>query len=955
MTKKVLNDAIRLGLLSPLTGIVGIYGPEIVWAARIACDEINEQGGVLGRPLELIVEDDGSLPQTAIPAALKLIDDYQCTAIIGNLLSNARIAVLNHVAEPRKIPLLNFSFYEGSLYSRYFFHFAALPNQQIEKMIPYMAQHFGQKMFFAGNNYEWPRGSIDAAKHVLRQIGGDIVGEEYLEIGIKKNDVDALLKQVARSGADVFVPYFAGSDQIMLLTHFTELGLKNHMAVVMGHYDEMMASKLPAVVRAGFYSSNTYFMSADTVENKRYLERLKQQPDVAGIWPKGNGILTNFGEGTYQCVHAFAKALQTAGKLDVESLVNVLETISVTGPQGKIHMQAKTHHATVNNYLSRCNADGTFSIIKHFEGIRPVIPPRYKHHVKFDLSQEPKWINEKNSSTVIGVEQLLSLVDTAILMVDETGAIMVANRNACQLFGYKLEELNGMSIRLLFPPNFRERYAKTFKQFIRSNEMNHRMNTHGTVMGYRKDGAFISLDTGIAKFHNKNEWVLVFTMQDITVQKRTEEKLIWQSTHDKLTGLPNRSLIYDRLSNALLRSQRKKVYIAVLFLDLDNFKLINDTYGHEAGDILLKIVSERLLEEVRPGDTVGRLAGDEFIVICEQIEETNSISKLAMRIKDALRQPIEFNQSKMFVSASIGVAVSYDHQCSAEDLLRSSDSAMYAAKQKGRDNFQFFNEKLQSETDKKLAIIKGLRFALAHNELLAYFQPIVTADDGHITGVEVLLRWYTAEDWISPATFIPIAEMVGIIMPIGYWVFREGCRAVTSWRSYFGDKAPYVSINVSARQLNDKQLANEFANILRETGADPRYILLEITESSLMSDIETNLDVLQQLADLGLQIAVDDFGTGYSSLSHLSRLPVSVLKIDKSFIDDMETKHEKYTLVHSIIVLGHSLGLKIVAEGVENEMQLAELKKLNCDLVQGYLFFKPMDEQTLIKEMHSIL
>ncbi|MDH4099702.1 MAG: ABC transporter substrate-binding protein, partial [Nitrospirota bacterium] len=228
--------------MAPLTGLVELYGPEIRWAGTIACEEVNERGGVLGRPLDLVIVDDGSLPATAVPAAERLIEREHCAAIIGNLLSNSRISVAYQVAEPRRIPYLNFSFYEGSIFSRYFFHFAALPNQQIDKMIPYMAARFGPKMFFAGSNYEWPRGSLDAARQALERIGGEIVGEEYIPIG--SSDVEPLLGQIARSGADVLVPYFAGADQINLLTRFTEMGLKDRMAVVMGHYDEAMVRYL---------------------------------------------------------------------------------------------------------------------------------------------------------------------------------------------------------------------------------------------------------------------------------------------------------------------------------------------------------------------------------------------------------------------------------------------------------------------------------------------------------------------------------------------------------------------------------------------------------------------------------------------------------------------------------------------------------------------------------------
>lgn len=239
------SPSIKLGLMPPLTGVVGMYGDEIVRAAQFACQEINDEGGILGTPLELVVEDDGSLPESAVAAANRLVTQHRCTALIGNLLSNSRIAVAYQIAEPRRIPYLNFSFYEGSILSRYFFHFAALPNQQIERMIPSMRERFGQRMFFAGNNYEWPRGSIDAAKTVLATVGGQTVGEEYLPLGLRHEAIEALLDQVEAAAPDVFVPYFAGEDQLKLLTRFSERGLKSRMAVVMGHFDEVMALGSP--------------------------------------------------------------------------------------------------------------------------------------------------------------------------------------------------------------------------------------------------------------------------------------------------------------------------------------------------------------------------------------------------------------------------------------------------------------------------------------------------------------------------------------------------------------------------------------------------------------------------------------------------------------------------------------------------------------------------------------
>jgi len=755
------------------------------------------------------------------------------------------------------------------------------------------------------------------------------------------------------------VPYFAGTDQIAVLTRFCELGLKKRMAVVMGHYNEMMASRLPPEVREGFYSSNTYFMSVDTPRNKRFLKRLRKQPDIDGIWPDGNGILTNFGEGAYLCVHAFARAAEIAGTTDAEELVDALGMVSLSGPQGKVEMDSATHHASVNTFLACCNANGAFTIVEQFGLNLPEIPERYRDQLQAARLHEPPLsplVMAKLAAEVSAAmnksdtaQQMLALANMAILATDEHGIIIESNRSACQLFGYTSEALLGMSIHLLLPPHFRQQHAEQLRQFLLSDEMELNLSRRADVTGYRKDGTFFPAESSIAKFHDGKKWMLVITMRDISDRKRAEEELIWRSTHDHLTGLPNRALIHERLTNALLRSQRQGLSVALLFIDLDGFKLVNDTHGHAAGDVLLQTVAARLLHEIRPGDTAARLAGDEFIVLCEQIDDPSSISALAERINDALRQPVEFGGVPMFVSASIGVAIGHGTTHTADELLRSSDTAMYAVKQKGRDGWQFFNDALQIQAKQRLTIAQGLRLAIERNELSPLFQPIVEIGSGRIVGAELLLRWHPQQGEISPVVFIPIAEMSGTIAHIGTWVFREACRAETDWHQRWGNDAPYISVNVSTRQLDQERLYDDFSAILRETGANPTRILLEITESSLMADVEANLNVLRRLAELGLRVAVDDFGTGYSSLAHLTRLPVSVLKIDKSFIDGIENQQESRTLIRAIIGLGQSLNLKLVAEGVESEVQLLELRKHGCDFIQGNLFHRPLDAQTFIE------
>jgi len=527
---------VKLGLMPPLSGLVGIYGSEIVHAAQVACQEINENGGVLGRQLELIIEDDGSLPESAVSAAEKLVDQHHCSAIIGNLLSNSRIAVAYRVAEPRKIPLLNFSFYEGSILSRYFFHFAALPNQQIDQMIPYMAEKFGRRIFFAGNNYEWPRGSIDAGKKALMRFGGEVVGEEYCPIGVEPEIIESLLDHVEAANPDVFVPYFAGADQVMLLTRFTERGLKKRIAVVMGHYDEMMASQLAPEIREGFYSSNTYFMTVDSSENRAYLQRLAKLPDVNGVWPQGNGILTNFGEGTYACVKAFAQAVNQAGSLDAEVLVETLKTIAVASPQGILQMNPEHHHAKVNTYLTQCDKKGVFNIVEKFGAISPVIPERYSHQ---------RITNQTTMEDDIRLQaRILEQMSEGVLLTSsQDGSIVYANAGAEDLFGYDSGEMIGLPIAAIYSS------ADDTLQNI-ADEIISILTTkgewRGEVSNIKKDGTHIWCSATVSTFtHPVYGEVWLGVQRDITQNKQNLASLAEANERFRLINSRVPGIVYQ--------------------------------------------------------------------------------------------------------------------------------------------------------------------------------------------------------------------------------------------------------------------------------------------------------------------------------------------------------------------------------------------------------------------------
>ncbi|MDH5444046.1 MAG: ABC transporter substrate-binding protein [Gammaproteobacteria bacterium] len=1066
--KKVTNpETIRLGLMPPLSGMVELYGQEIIWAAQIACDEINERGGVLGKPLELIIEDDGSMPEQAVPAAERLIDKHHCVAIIGNLLSNSRIAVADHVSLPRKIPYLNFSFYEGSIFNRYFFSFSALPNQQIDKMIPYMADRFGPKMYFAGNNYEWPRGSIDAAKRALLRFGGEVVGEEYFPIGT--SDFTELMDRVARSGADVFVPYAAGSDQINLLNQFTDAGLKDRMAVVMGHYDEAMVACLTPEVREGFYSSNTYFLDVETDVNREYLRRLAERDDVTGIWPAGNGVMTNFGEGTYVCVHAFAAAANAAASTDAEALVEALEHVRVHAPQGEVIMDAITHHASVNSYLSRCEANGRFSIVESFGHIAPVIPERYEKEkllskvaintignndnwqvvsilpyplpdeselsnplisrlfkIKMDnriCRQLLKVFNENSeiiddvvrtggeqvvqlSSGIIGADpqsllvtplfnemecsyvvissnsnfgmnnegfdflddehdsgmfhargddselgKILGATDVGIIAIDQSSKITRVNKKTSNMFGYDRDELIGMSVHMLLPPHMREGHKRSIMTFLDEDVVQRPMSDRPEITCYRKDGSFFPAEATVSKIKTGDGWMMVATMTDISERKKSEEQLVWYATHDPLTHLPNRTLINDRLENALNRSKRTGKSVAIMFIDVDEFKLVNDTYGHEVGDKLLRVIADELTSLVRPGDTVGRFGGDEFVVMCDQINDIEVVTSIADRIINRLKEPVHIDNIEFFSTVSIGIAVGFGSKTTPDSLLKNADAAMYSSKSNGKDGWTFFSNDIGQSTKRQLQIANGLRTAISNNELYTVIQPIVDAKTSKVTGGEVLLRWKGQGGDVSPAEFIPVAEMSGSILEIGIWVFEQSCMYLDSMRKYIADiNRPHLSINLSARQLVDKDLIDKFLDIVQKYNVCPANITLEITETTLMNDVERTVDMLNTLGAAGFMVAVDDFGTGYSSLSHLKSLPVNSLKVDKSFVDDIDEKEDSHSIALAIISMAHSLGLTVTAEGVETSSQLSVLNKIGCDQIQGYYFYKPLpvDEFTKV-------
>ena len=418
---------------------------------------------------------------------------------------------------------------------------------------------------------------------------------------------------------------------------------------------------------------------------------------------------------------------------------------------------------------------------------------------------------------------------------------------------------------------------------------------------------------------------------------RAVAELAHQATHDPLTGLPNRALFLDRLETALARRRADDSSVAVLFLDLDRFKVINDSLGHEAGDLLLVAVAARLSDLLRPGDTVARFGGDEFTVLCDDVGGVVDAVAIAERIVDGLALPLLLPDGDAFVTTSVGIALGGPGG-RPETLLRDADAAMYRAKERGRSRIEVFDAAMRAQVVERMETEKALHLALERDELVLHYQPEVHVDDLRPWGVEALVRWQHPErGLLAPVSFIPLAEETGQIIPLGDWVLAEACRQSVRW----GPDAPVVWVNLSAPQLSDPGLVGRVSAILATTGARPDGIGLELTESAVMGDAELSVRTLRALKALGLHLAIDDFGTGYSSLEYLKRFPVDVVKVDGSFVAGLGRDAEDSAIVTAVVGLAHALGLLALAEGVETECQLAELRRLGCDLAQGYLFARP--------------
>jgi diguanylate cyclase (GGDEF)-like protein/PAS domain S-box-containing protein len=520
-----------------------------------------------------------------------------------------------------------------------------------------------------------------------------------------------------------------------------------------------------------------------------------------------------------------------------------------------------------------------------------------------------------------------------ILFISKDGDIVEANSAAVKAYGYSRKELLSLTLYDLRTPKEKHLVSDRLSEVLSKD-------IQVETLAYCKDGSTFPIEVSAQCIIIDNEPVILSIARDITERKKNEEWVKYLAYHDSLTGLPNRDLLNDKLKQAILRSKHNNNIIGVMFIDLDRFKVINDTLGHNIGDLLLCQASRRLEECVRKGDIISRFGGDEFIIMLEDISRKD-LTKIAQRLINKFNKPFNINGHEIFTSLSIGISLYPADGDNAEELIMNADSAMYLVKEQGKNNYKFSSSEINTVVFQKANLENDLRKALKNDEFVLNYQPQVELDSGKVVSMEALIRWqHPKVGLIPPGKFIPLAEEIGLIRSIGMWVLETACKQNKAWQDAGYPPMP-VAVNISVKQFMHKDFVKLVYRVLQETGLEPEYLELEITES-FAQNLKEAKSILKRLKAKGVKITVDDFGTGYSSLSVLKHLPFDNLKIDKSFIDEIAANPKAAALVETIINMGYNLNLKVIAEGIEHKRQASFLKRCRCPYGQGYFFSKPL-------------
>ena len=561
-------------------------------------------------------------------------------------------------------------------------------------------------------------------------------------------------------------------------------------------------------------------------------------------------------------------------------------------------------------------------------------------------------IERKTTEEALFVEKeraqvTLNCIGDAVICTDISGNITFLNLVAEKMTGWSWEEAGGRPMAEVFRILDSVSRATTPNPMEMAVGQNRTMHLPSNCVLVRRDGCEIPIEDSVAPIHDRQGQATgaVIVFRDVSAARAMSLQMTHSAQHDFLTGLPNRMLLNDRVSQAITLAPRHNKKVGVLFLDLDGFKHINDSLGHPIGDKLLQSIAKCLVNCVRGSDTVSRQGGDEFVVLLSEMEQSEDAAISAIRMLQAVAEPHSIDNHDLHVTTSIGVSVCPDDGQDAETLIKNADTAMYQAKENGRQSYQFFKPAMNVRAVERQSIEENLRRALERQEFSLHYQPKISLRTGEITGAEALIRWtHPTRGPVSPAQFIPVAEDCGLILPIGQWVLREACKQGRAWLDA-GLRPSTMAVNICSMEFRDDNFLEGVFATLEETGLDPKFLELELTESVLMKRAESAASVLKTLRARGVQVAVDDFGTGYSSLSYLRKFPIDALKIDQSFVRQITTARDDTTIVTAVISMGRSLKLRVVAEGVETQEELEFLQAHQCDEAQGYFFSRPVPPQ----------
>jgi len=590
--------------------------------------------------------------------------------------------------------------------------------------------------------------------------------------------------------------------------------------------------------------------------------------------------------------------------------------------------------------------------------VQSKLPVAEFEKVRLSLNKYQQQLDNSNIALRDNEMRMRAVLDNVvdgIITIDEHGSIEAYNPATERIFGLLPDEIIGQKITLLISTASQKDYFTYSGRCFQSTLSAEETLTPCKLIGRRKDGSKFPIEISLSPMQVEDMRLFIVVVRDITERKRAEERLIYLANYDELTGLPNRTLARDRLEHAKTRAKRDGRMAAVIFIDLDQFKNINDTLGHYAGDQLLLSATRRLLRPIRELDTVARLGGDEFMVVVENIGHVNEITSIVEKFLHAFDKPFTLDQQEVFITASAGISIFPLDDISTDNLVKNADTAMFRAKAKGGNSYEYFTADMNTQAVERLTLENALRQALARNEFELYYQPRIDLNSEIIVGMEALLRWHHPTlGTISPVKFIPVLEETGLIVAVGEWVLKTACKQTQHWHE-MGSKQLRVSVNLSVRQFQQNDLVERFTNIIKSSGLSCNQLELEITEGLLVENVSAAIDILQAFHDLGIHIAIDDFGTGYSSLSYLKRFPINTLKIDRTFVRDITLDPNDAAITNAIVALAKSLRLRVTAEGIETKAQLNFLRQLNCNEAQGFYFSKPIPAgqfENLIMELH---